>query len=1015
MSRIKLFLCLTLIVAMSFAAINEKMTYQGKLTDSDGIGINDVLDLEFRIYDVPTAGTELWSESHTGVTIEKGLFSVVLGETTPIALDFDGTYYLEIVVDGDAMTPRSEITAEGYAFRAKYADEIAGGLTLDAVLTGGNSTEGTAIVDDSDDIVEIDDALEISDGHRLMVDAIAPEGSDTKIDFGGNIDLNGNYINNSDGSSYDGRVAFNDNIVPVNPAQDIGAALHPWDDIFLGGNSRINIDGDEGTDGDVLSITSSGMEWQPATSMSADDDWTIGTGIVYNETDEVAIGTNTSDGHGLNVEHYEYGYAAVRGADESWTVFAEGMLGVLDYSGLPGDFYNVGILGIKHADGDAGVAVHAWNQDDNTENYALYAVSDGTPTMGTNYGIYATAANAPTNYAAYFEGNIAVTGTIEDSDGDVGASGEVLSSTGTGTDWIAAGSGAGQWEDGGNYKNVIGNTQVRAYETGHNIGFEYRGQNEGTVDSAGVFRTDWESGVTVEKIGVFAIGDAYMSSDAYGVKAIGRNYSGGGTGGNKYGVYGAAQWGAENYGVYGTNIGTSGNQYAIYGDMADGEYAGYFDGKVGITGELEDSDGDVGTAGQVLSSTATGTQWIDAPSGSGSPAGSDGYMQYNDGGTFGGADTVFWDDATNKMGIGTASPTHTLTVSNTTDSETMRLIGSEGSYGYGARLNFGDGDLVYIEEPTDDDLKLHASNLILEIGGSTGSEGQVLTSNGTEAHWENLPWQTESGRVYNTSDDIGIGIAIPICGLDVRKDFIGLAGTDGGYNATTFADYGGLVLSADHGSGHPTRADFVATGMESGNYGSVIRFFTRDYGATPSAKMTISEPGNVSITGNLTVSGSISKGGGSFLIDHPDDPENKTLRHNFVESPENLCVYRGEVELDESGEAKVEMPDYYKSLVDESGATVHPTPVGRPFMVGYEWEQDRLSFVLYGDPGRKVSYIIYADRDDPVIHHIERPVVEEKPDQEKGYLINPDAYGYPKEKGYNFIEYQTDTPGVNGN
>ena len=41
-------------------------------------------------------------------------------------------------------------------------------------------------------------------------------------------------------------------------------------------------------------------------------------------------------------------------------------------------------------------------------------------------------------------------------------------------------------------------------------------------------------------------------------------------------------------------------------------------GNFQATGTLADSSGDVGTAGQLLSSTATGTAWIDAPSGGGS-------------------------------------------------------------------------------------------------------------------------------------------------------------------------------------------------------------------------------------------------------------------------------------------------------------------------------------------------------------------------------------------------------------
>ena len=152
--------------------------------------------------------------------------------------------------------------------------------------------------------------------------------------------------------------------------------------------------------------------------------------------------------------------------------------------------------------------------------------------------------------------------------------------------------------------------------------------------------------------------------------------------------------------------------------------------------------------------------------------------------------------------------------------------------------------------------------------------------------------------------------------------------------------------------------------------------------------------------GNLLISGSISKGSGSFLIDHPLDPENKLLRHNFMESPENLVVYRGKIKLNSNGETKVVLPDYFEALTKENEATVTLTSIGKPFLTGYEWELDYKGFKVYGEPNREVSWVVYADRDDPVIHELGRPVEEEKgPDNklcEKGKLLYPEAYGYPK-------------------
>jgi len=46
-------------------------------------------------------------------------------------------------------------------------------------------------------------------------------------------------------------------------------------------------------------------------------------------------------------------------------------------------------------------------------------------------------------------------------------------------------------------------------------------------------------------------------------------------------------------------------------------------------------------------------------------------------------------------------------------------------------------------------------------------------------------------------------------------------------------------------------------------------------------------------SGSLSISGALSKGSGTFLIDHPLDPLNRNLRHGFVEAPRYDLIYRG--------------------------------------------------------------------------------------------------------------------------
>ena len=53
---------------------------------------------------------------------------------------------------------------------------------------------------------------------------------------------------------------------------------------------------------------------------------------------------------------------------------------------------------------------------------------------------------------------------------------------------------------------------------------------------------------------------------------------------------------------------------------------------------------------------------------------------------------------------------------------------------------------------------------------------------------------------------------------------------------------------------------------------------------------------------------------GTFKIDHPLDPANKYLSHSFVESPDMMNIYNGNVVTDANGEAVVELPDYFEAL-----------------------------------------------------------------------------------------------------
>lgn len=139
-------------------------------------------------------------------------------------------------------------------------------------------------------------------------------------------------------------------------------------------------------------------------------------------------------------------------------------------------------------------------------------------------------------------------------------------------------------------------------------------------------------------------------------------------------------------------------------------------------------------------------------------------------------------------------------------------------------------------------------------------------------------------------------------------------------------------------------------------------------------------------------------GAKSFMIDHPLDPENKILRHFSTESNEVLNIYRGNILLNENGEATVEMPDYYDAI--NINPSYHLTPVGGYAQLYIKEELANGKFVIAGgNPGMKVSWTIYAERNDPYFQQFpdKRTVEYEKREGQKGLYFIPSLYGAPND------------------
>ncbi|MDX2005153.1 MAG: hypothetical protein SFU83_07735 [Meiothermus sp.] len=156
--------------------------------------------------------------------------------------------------------------------------------------------------------------------------------------------------------------------------------------------------------------------------------------------------------------------------------------------------------------------------------------------------------------------------------------------------------------------------------------------------------------------------------------------------------------------------------------------------------------------------------------------------------------------------------------------------------------------------------------------------------------------------------------------------------------------------------------------------------------------------GNVRVQGNLSVSGSVSKGSGSFKIDHPLDPTNKYLYHSFVESPDMMNVYNGNVVTDAGGFATVRLPDYFEALNTDFRYQLTVIGSFAQAIVKEEIRDNR--FVIQTDkPGVKVSWHVTGIRNDPYAAQNRIQVEVEKPAAERGKYLYPEAYGKPASLG----------------
>ena len=143
--------------------------------------------------------------------------------------------------------------------------------------------------------------------------------------------------------------------------------------------------------------------------------------------------------------------------------------------------------------------------------------------------------------------------------------------------------------------------------------------------------------------------------------------------------------------------------------------------------------------------------------------------------------------------------------------------------------------------------------------------------------------------------------------------------------------------------------------------------------------------------GDVTISGNLAKGSGSFKIDHPMDPTNKYLSHSFVESPDMMNVYNGNIILNSDGEAWVELPTWFESLNVDFRYQLTCIGGYAPVYIANKIQDNKFK-IAGGTEGLEISWQVTGIRNDPYARLNRIQVEEEKSESERGTYLHPDAY-----------------------
>ncbi len=310
-----------------------------------------------------------------------------------------------------------------------------------------------------------------------------------------------------------------------------------------------------------------------------------------------------------------------------------------------------------------------------------------------------------------------------------------------------------------------------------------------------------------------------------------------------------------------------------------------------------------------------------------------------------------------KVGIGTSAPSNALHVVDPVNQGVGIFQNPNGRVGLGV-----DGSGGYLQSDGINFSFFAGTNRVLFGSSANGRVGIGTTSSLAKLH------------VAGVGSD----------GIRTESDVLGGDGIEATNLTASTASFGvyGRALAGKGVAGFSDTGDGVYGSTSSGN---------AVYGQSVGAGLAGRFIGNVAITG------SISKGSGTFKIDHPLDPENKYLYHSFVESPDMMNMYNGVVVLDASGSGVVTMPEYFEALNRQFRYQLTCIGGYSPVYIASEINGNQF-MISGGQPGLKVSWLVMGVRHDRFAEKNRVQVEVDKAAEERGFYLHPEAFDEPASK-----------------